>query len=96
MRDQFLHEYKCFPCEKDNCTENENDGCKCKKCKDGFYNFDYQCKSCIENCKDCTNSTKCIKCKEKKINVIVKLVMMVSLWIIMRYAKHVKVHVKHV
>ena len=64
MFNQFIYKNKCFPCERDNCIENENDGCKCIKCKDGFYNFDYQCKSCIENCKDCTNSTKCIKCNE--------------------------------
>ena len=45
-----------------NCEETEEGSCKCKKCKKGFYEENYLCRNCIENCDVCSNNTKCEHC----------------------------------
>ncbi len=45
-----------------NCEETEEGSCKCKKCKKGFYEDNYLCRNCIENCDVCSNNTKCEHC----------------------------------
>jgi len=62
---KFLYNDTCYVCEDNSKCENFFDGgCECEKCKDGFYNLNHQCKSCINNCKTCSNSSECEICQD--------------------------------
>ena len=60
----FLYNNTCYQCESSEKCVNyiNNSFCQCDKCKEGFYQLNYQCKNCISNCITCNNSFSCEKC----------------------------------
>ena len=61
----FLYNNTCYACEDNSkCKNFFEKGCECEKCKDGFYNLNHQCKSCVNDCKTCSNSSECEICQD--------------------------------
>ncbi len=58
----FYSDTKCVPCLQSNCRWCSIDGCV--ECMNGYYKSEDICKSCMANCKQCTNDTNCQMCAE--------------------------------
>ena len=60
INDYFLLENKCYQCNI-NCSTT-NDNCKCETCEDGFYLKNFQCLQCDSLCKTCLQKNLCTQC----------------------------------
>lgn len=57
----LLRDKKCQYCNIDHCVSCNSAGCA--SCKAKYFPDDGACKSCLNNCKNCTSSTYCIECE---------------------------------
>ena len=62
-QNSFLFENKCYQCQGEFCQKFiDEKKCACDICNDGYYNRNYLCEKCLDNCKTCDNNETCKSC----------------------------------